>query len=141
MYYNPRYDGYETADQSFTDITTEHALYPFVTQALKMGMLDASSGTFNANATLSNQELAKWVIGALKLNKAAQFSDIYALNYSDASQVDKELRGYVALSYAMGLLEADNNQLKPKNEVTYAQLAQVIIRLAHKMNEYQINNY
>ena len=41
----------------------------------------------------------------------------------------------------MGLLEAENNELKPKDEVTYAQLAQVIIRLAHKMNEYQIDNY
>jgi len=41
----------------------------------------------------------------------------------------------------MGILEAENNELKPKNEVTYAQLAQVIIRLAHKMNEYQIRNY
>ena len=141
MYYNPRYNDYEMADQSFTDITPDDALYPFVSQGLKMGMLDASKGTFNAKATLSNQELAKWVISTLKLNQAAQFSDIYNLNYGDATQVDKELRGYVALAYAMGLLEANNNQLNPKNEVTYAQLAQVTIRLAHKMSEYQINNY
>ena len=132
---------YETSNQSFTDITPDHALHPFVTQALRMGMLDASKGTFNATASLSNQELAKWLIGTLNLNRPAQHSDIYQLNYSDASQVDKELRGYVALAYAMGLLEAENNELKPKNEVTYAQLAQVIIRLAHKMNEYQIRNY
>ncbi|MGM9944629.1 MAG: YcdB/YcdC domain-containing protein, partial [Lysinibacillus sp.] len=132
---------YETLNQSFTDITPDDDLYPFVTQALRMGMLDASTGTFNATASLSNQELAKWLIGTLNLTKAAQHSDIYQLNYSDASQVDKDLRGYVALAYTMGLLEAENNQLKPKDEVTYAQLAQVIIRLAHKMNEYQIRNY
>ena len=141
MYYSSRYNEYETSNHSFTDITSDHALYPYVTRALKMGMLDTSSTTFNANATLSNQELAKWVIGTLKLNKAAQFSDIYNLNYSDAAQVDKDLRGYVALASAMGLLEAENNQLKPNSEVTFAQLAQVTIRLAHKMNEYQINNY
>ncbi len=141
MYYSSRYNEYETTNQSFTNITPDDALYPFVTHALRMGMLDASQGTFNATASLSNQELAKWLIGTLKLNKAAQHSDIYQLNYSDASQVDKELSGYVALAYAMGLLEAENDQLKPKNEVTYAQLAQVTIRLAHKMNEYQIDNY
>ena len=141
MYYSSRYNEYETTNQSFTNITPDDALYPFVTQALRMGMLDASQGTFNATASLSNQELAKWLIGTLKLNKAAQHSDIYQLNYSDASQVDKELSGYVALAYAMGLLEAENDQLKPKNEVTYAQLAQVTIRLAHKMNEHQIDNY
>ena len=141
MYYMSRYNSYETTTQSFTNITPDDALYPFVTQALRMGMLDASQGTFNATASLSNQELAKWLIGTLKLNKAAQHSDIYQLNYSDASQVDKELSGYVALAYAMGLLEAENDQLKPKNEVTYAQLAQVTIRLAHKMNEHQIDNY
>ena len=141
MYYSSRYNEYETTNQSFTNITPDDALYPFVTQALRMGMLDASTGTFNATASLSNQELAKWLIGTLNLNRPAQFSDIYQLNYSDASQVDKELRGYVALAYAMGLLEAENNELKPKDEVTYAQLAQTIIRLAHKMNEYQIRNY
>ena len=135
------FNDYETTTQSFTNITPDHDLYPFVTQALRMGMLDASAGTFNATASLSSQELAKWLIGTLKLSNAAQYSDIYQLNYSDASQVDKELQGYVALAYAMGLLEAENNELKPKNEVTYAQLAQVIIRLAHKMNEYQIRNY
>ncbi|WP_274307081.1 YcdB/YcdC domain-containing protein [Solibacillus daqui] len=141
MYYDSRYNASETTNQSFTDIAPDHALYPFVTRALKMGMLDASTKTFNAAASLSNQELAKWVIGTLKLNNVAQYSDIYELNYSDAAQVDKELRGYVALAYAIGLLEAENNQLKPKSEVTYAQLAQVTIRLAHKMNEYQIDNY
>ena len=141
MYYSPRYNDYDMASETFTDINQESELYPFVAQGLKMGMLDASAGTFNASATLSNQELAKWIIGTLKLNPAAQFNDIYNLNYSDAGQVDKELRGYVALAYAMGLLEANNNQVNPKKEVTYAQLAQVTIRLAHKMNEYQINNY
>lgn len=140
MYYNSRYNEYETTNKSFTDITPDHALYPFVTRALTMGMLDTSTKTLNATASLSNQELAKWVIGTLKLNKAAQYSEIYELNYSDAAQVDKELTGYVALAYAMGLLESENNQLKPKSEVTYAQLAQVTIRLAHKMNEYQIRN-
>lgn len=141
MYYSSRFNEYETTDQSFTDITQDHPLYSFVTRGLKIGMLDGSTSTFNPTTPLSNQELAKWVIGTLKLSKPAQLSDIYELNYSDAGQVDKELRGHVALAYALGLLEAENNKLNPKSEVTYAQLAQVTIRLAHKMNEYQIENY
>ncbi|AMO85166.1 S-layer homology domain protein [Solibacillus isronensis B3W22] len=141
MYYSSRFDEFEMADESFTDITPDDAIYAFVTRALKMGMLDASTKTFNPKTALTNQELAKWVIGTLKLNKPAQLSDIYELNYSDAALVDKKVRGHVALAYAMGLLEAENNQLKPTSEVTYAQLAQVTIRLAHKMNEYQIENY
>ncbi|WP_339176120.1 YcdB/YcdC domain-containing protein [Solibacillus sp. FSL R5-0691] len=141
MYYSSRYNDFEMADESFTDITPDDPSYAFVSRALKMGMLDASTKTFNPQTALTNQELAKWVIGTLKLNKPAQLSDIYELKYSDAALVDKELRGHVALAYAMGLLEAENNQLKPTSEVTYAQLAQVTIRLAHKMNEYQINNY
>ena len=141
MYYEPRDHENEATDQSFTDITPGHPLYQYVTRAVKMGMLDASAKTFNATASLSNQELAKWGVGMLKLHNVAQLRDIYGLNYSDAGQVDQDLRGYVALAYGMGLLEAQNNELKPKSEVTYAQLAQVTIRLAHKMNEYQIDNY
>ena len=135
------FDSYETTTQSFTNITQDDELYPFVTNGLRLGMLDASKGTFNKTAPLSSQELAKWLIGTLNLNNAAKYSDIYQLNYSDAGQVDKELLGYVALAYKMDLLEAENNEIKPKSEVTYAQLAQVIVRLAQKMNEYQIDNY
>ncbi|MEK3765514.1 MULTISPECIES: S-layer homology domain-containing protein [unclassified Solibacillus] len=141
MYYSSRYNEYETSNQSFNDITSDHPLYSFVTHALSMGMLDTSSKTFNPTGTLSNQELAKWVIGMLKLDKPAQLSDIYELKYSDAAQVSQELRGHVALAHGLGLLEAENNQLKPNSEVTYAQLAQATIRLAHKMNEYEIRNY
>lgn len=141
MYYSSSYNESETADQSFTDVKPDDASYAFVARALQMGMLDASAKTFNPKTALTNQELARWVIGTLKLNKPAQLSDIYELKYSDAALVDKALRGHVALAYAMGLLEAENNQLNPTSEVTYAQLAQVTIRLAHKMNEYQVNNY
>lgn len=135
------FDSSETTTQSFTNVTPEDELYPFVTNGLRLGMLDASKRTFDKTAPLTSQELAKWLIGTLNLNNAAKYSDIYQLNYSDAGQVDKELLGYVALAYKMGLLEAENNEIKPKNEVTYAQLAQVIVRLAQKMNEYQIRNY
>lgn len=139
MYYD--FEEEDGASHSFTDISPEDDLYPYVSKALRIGLLDKSSTKFNADAALSNQELAKWSIGMLKLDKAAQFSEIYKLNYRDAAQVDKDLRGHVALAYAMGLLESTNKQLKPKGEVTYAQLAQVTIRIAHKMNEYQIDHY
>ena len=135
------FDSYETTTQSFTNVTPDDELYPFVTNGLRLGMLDASKGTFDKTAPLTSQELAKWLVGTLNLNNAAKHSDIYQLNYSDAGQVDKELLGYVALAYKMDLLEAENNEIKPKSEVTYAQLAQVIVRLAQKMNEYQIRNY
>lgn len=141
MYYGSSPYDSDMTTPSFTDIAQDDELYTFVARGLKMGMLDKTSTTFNAKSSLSNQELAKWLVGALKLGNPAQLSDIYQLNYSDAAQVDPKLRGHVALAYGLGLLEAKNNELKPTSDVTYAQLAQVTIRLAHKMNEYQISNY
>lgn len=131
----------DSNEQAFEDIPTDHTLHAYIAKGLAIGTIDKSSETFNPEAPLSNQELAKWAVGTLQLDRAAQYSNIYKLNYRDGSHVDKNLRGHVALAYAMGILEANNRQLKPKEDVTYAQLAQVTIRLAHKMHEFQINYY
>ncbi|WP_431028792.1 S-layer homology domain-containing protein [Lysinibacillus sp. LZ02] len=137
MYYG--FHNEEEVTESFTNISADHELYPVVTRALSIGLLNAEDKTFNVDAPLSREELAKWAVNLLKLNNAAQYSDIYQLDYSDASQVTKEMRGYVALASAMGLLEAENGEWKPKSDVTYAELAKMTLRLAHKINEQNIN--
>lgn len=137
MDYYPQPDA-DTAEPAFKDIPADHKLYPYITQAVKIGTLEKSNGNFNGHGALTNQMLAKWSVGTLKLGKAAQYSDLYTLKFKDASKVKKEFRGYVALADALQLFEVKNNQFKPTDKVTYAQLAQITIRLAHKMHEHEI---
>lgn len=74
----------------------------------------------------------------LKLEAAAKHGDIYQLGYTDAAKVSSDKRGYVALAYAMGLLNAENNQANPQKEITYAELAKMTVLLANEMKENNI---
>lgn len=125
----------EEVDELFTNIPPGHELYPYIENAVAMRILDTKNNTFEYESTISREELATWFVKALNLESAAQFNDIYKLNFSDSSQVKKEYIGYVAIAHALGLLQAENNQFKPSKDVTYAELAQATIRLAHTFYE------
>ena len=79
--------------------------------------------------------MAEWYIRALNLETAAQYSDVYKLNFADVSTIQPAYAGHVALANAMGLLETQDNKFNATGKVTYAELAVSTIRLAHKIYE------
>lgn len=125
----------ENSTQSFENISPEHPLYSVVERAVNLGVLNPSEHSFNPDAKITRQELASWYIRVLGLEQAGKFHDIYKLNFSDASSVQKEYIGYVALANSLGLLKAESNQFSPNREVTYAELAVSTILLAHAVYE------
>ena len=91
--------------------------------------------SFDVDAPIKREELAAWYIRVLGLEQAAKDSSIYKLDFADANKVQTEYTGYVALANSMGLLKTEQNHFNPDREVTYAELAVSIIRLAHEMSE------
>lgn len=135
------YDYYpqgEEGEKFFENISPTDELYPLMMAALTMGVLDEADKAIKADAKLSREEVAKWAVRMLKLEAAAKHSDIYQLGYTDAAKVASDKRGYVALAYAMGLLNAENNQANPQKEMTYAELAKMTVLLASEMKKYNI---
>ncbi|MFJ7738547.1 PepSY1/2 domain-containing protein [Lysinibacillus sp. NPDC097287] len=128
------------ANQSFPNIDPKHPLYATVEEAVRMGVLEPSD-SFKVEDPLTRQEFAEWSIRALDLEKAVQNSDIYKLNFSDASSIQPTYLGYVALANGMGLLDAQDNKINATGNVTYAELAVSTIRLAHKVYEKKENRY
>ncbi|MFJ7738548.1 YcdB/YcdC domain-containing protein [Lysinibacillus sp. NPDC097287] len=138
-YYN--YDmSQEEEKQSFPNIDSKHPLYSIVEQAVGMGILEPTDN-FKVEDALTRQELAEWFIRALQLEEAAQYNDIYKLDFKDASTIQPPYAGYVALVNAMGLLEAQENNFNATGKVTYAELAVSTIRLAHKIYEKEVNRF
>lgn len=134
------YGSYTTDDdakQSFLNIDSKHPLYQVVEQAVSMGVLEPTDN-FKVEDPLTRQELAEWYIRALNLETAAKRSDIYKVNFTDASTIQPNYVGYVALANSLGLLEAQDNKFNATSNVTYAELAVSTIRLAHKI--YEENN-
>lgn len=131
-FYEEYYPEDRELPQSFDNIGTDHDLYQIVERAVEIGILDEEQDTFATDELMSREELAVWYIRALGLEKAADFSDIYDLDFKDASEIEDENIGYVALASALGLLNGNHNEFSPDDEVTYAQLAVSNIRLAHE---------
>ncbi|MFJ8520558.1 YcdB/YcdC domain-containing protein [Lysinibacillus xylanilyticus] len=127
--------GKDDDTQSFNNIDKKHPLYSIVEQAVRMGILQPSN-QFAVDTTLTRQELAEWLVRVLNLESAAKHSDIYKLNFADASSIDKAYAGYIALASAMGLIDAQQNKkFNATEKVTYADLAISTVRLAKAINE------
>ncbi|MGE7930387.1 YcdB/YcdC domain-containing protein [Lysinibacillus xylanilyticus] len=127
--------GRDDDTQSFNNIDKKHPLYGIVEQAVRMGILQPSN-QFAVDTTLTRQELAEWLVRVLNLESAAKHSDIYKLNFADASSIDKAYAGYIALASAMGLIDAQQNKkFNATEKVTYADLAISTVRLAKAINE------
>ncbi|CAM5303906.1 SLH domain-containing protein OS=Lysinibacillus sphaericus OX=1421 GN=LS41612_02820 PE=4 SV=1 [Lysinibacillus sphaericus] len=105
-----------------------------VEQAVRIGVLQPAN-EFAVDAKLTRQELAEWYIRVLRLESAAKHSDIYKLNFADASTIDPAYTGYVALASAMGLIDAQQNNFNATAEVSYADLAVSTLRLARAIHE------
>ncbi|MFJ6210921.1 PepSY1/2 domain-containing protein [Lysinibacillus sp. NPDC092081] len=126
--------GRDNDKQSFNNIDKKHPLYGIVEQAVRMGILQPAD-QFAVDTTLTRQELAEWLVRVLNLENAAKHSDIYKLNFTDASSIDPAYAGYVALASAMGLIDGQQNKFNATEKVTYADLAVSTVRLAKAVYE------
>ncbi|MFE3575792.1 YcdB/YcdC domain-containing protein [Lysinibacillus sp. NPDC059133] len=123
--------------QSFNNIDKKHPLYGVVEQAVRMGIIQPGN-QFALDTELTRQELAEWLVRVLNLENAAKHSDIYKLNFADASSIKPEYAGYIALASAMGLMDGQQNKFNATGKVTYADLAISTVRLAKAV--YEENN-
>ncbi|TSI04502.1 YcdB/YcdC domain-containing protein [Lysinibacillus sp. BW-2-10] len=138
-FYDGMYPEQEEKPQSFENIGPDNKYYNVVERAVTMGILDASTGTFDTEAKITREELAVWYIKALGLEQAAKHKDIYKVNVKDADEVTQT--GYVALATALEILPTEDGKFSPKKEVTYADVAVSTIRLAHKAHESGVEIY
>lgn len=130
------YDPYqENMSQSFENIGPDHALYQVIERAVDMDILDSGHSKFDVDAQLTKEELAVWYIRSLDLELAAEHSSIFKLDFTDSNKINPEYTGYVALANVLGLLTANENQFNPNQEISYADLAVSIFRVAHKVYE------
>lgn len=124
----------ENINQTFENIPPNHPSYQIVERAVRMGILD-SKDSFNPDDILTREQLAVWYVRTLGLDLAARNPNIFKLSVADANKVNAKYVGYVALANAMEVLPAKNNLFNPKGEVTYAEIANSIFDLAHKIHE------
>lgn len=129
-FYEDYYRNLDDIKEPIKGINPKDPLYSVVERAISLGVLDESGAGFEADQPITRQELAAWYIRALDLEMAAEHSDIYMLNFDDAESVNKNYIGYVALANALDILPTEKNKFNPTKNVSYADVAMSVIKLA-----------
>ncbi len=96
--------------------------------AIQMGIIRADEKP-DPNAPVTREELARLTVQSMGLYKVARLGDIYALNFQDAGEIAKNLRGHVALSSGLGLIEPAEGKFMPKTVVSRAEAAITLVKL------------
>lgn len=76
---------------------------------------------------LSRVDLSKIMIRFIKMEPAAQVKGVYAVPFSDASTIQADSLGYIALTWGLGILKIDGNALHPNQSVTRAEAAYALV--------------
>ncbi|QTD43081.1 YcdB/YcdC domain-containing protein [Sporosarcina sp. Te-1] len=140
-FYDTRFSRQEELKQTFDNIDPKHPLYPAIEHAVSIGLISADQSEFDVDAPMTREELAVWYVKVLGLEKAAEHTDLYKVDFEDKDKITKEFAGYVAIANAKGLLKAEGNQFNPKAEVSYADLAISTIRLAHQLADRNVRMF
>ncbi len=115
----------EAAVSSFSDVKG-HWAEGAIEQATLLGIFNGyADGTFKPDNGLTRAQAASVFVRALQLpaaNVAVPFDDIG--DYSEATQAD------IQTAFANGLVKGDNGNFKPTENVTRAQLALMVWRVA-----------
>jgi hypothetical protein len=113
----------KTADLKFSNITKADANYKYLQMAISYGIMENSDGEFIGEQLVTREELAKTLVKFTNYSKLAQHSEVFKINYKDASKISKENLGYIAIAEAFGFIQIESNEVKPTDNSTMEQLA------------------
>ncbi|MDC3417407.1 S-layer homology domain-containing protein [Aquibacillus salsiterrae] len=134
------YYGEEKEESPFTNIGEDHPLYDIVMRSVEIGIIDDEQETFDLDGALTRENLSYWYVRALGLDSVAKRADMFNYDFADVDQMSDKYKGYVVLTESFGLLtKNDDNNFRPQNKVTYAQLAVANLRLAKLITSEEFN--
>ncbi|KGK91535.1 peptidase [Desulfosporosinus sp. HMP52] len=76
---------------------------------------------------LSRENLCKIMIRVLNMEDSAQVKGIYGVPFSDASDINPDSMGYIALAWGLGIIKIDQNIFSPNQGATRAEAAYALV--------------
>lgn len=99
--------------------------------AINAGIMDKDAEP-QPDVEITRARLARFLVNAEGMSRAAKLSEIYKVPAKDAGKVAAADRGYVALALGLDLLETDNGFFKPGEKVTRAQAVEIIVDILQR---------
>ena len=78
------------------------------------------------DAAVTREDAVKFIIRAMKLDKAADLKGIYISSFKDKSKINPSLTGYVALAAGFKIVIGNNGFFNPTTELTRTEAAVMI---------------
>ncbi|SDI04938.1 YcdB/YcdC domain-containing protein [Desulfosporosinus hippei] len=76
---------------------------------------------------LSRADLCKIMIRLLHMETSAQVKGVYAVPFADASVINPDSMGYIALAWGLGIIKIDQNTFSPNQGATRAEAAYALV--------------
>jgi hypothetical protein len=119
------------AVSKFEDVGSAEWYAEAVAAAAEAGIiLGRSSDAFEPNASITREEMAVMIVRASEYFKGKKEAEAYADSFTDSNQIGEWAQSSVSIAQKAGLINGrDNNQFVPKENMTRAESAQVILNL------------
>lgn len=116
-------------DTGFDDVAPDSPYAPYVRWSLETGLMVGHNRRFRPNSTLTREEMATVV--ARYLNSIGKGDAAGTIDgYSDAATISGWAAEGVAMCTELGILNGTHGEFRPKGNLTRAQTAAILHRLA-----------
>ncbi|RVU55067.1 S-layer homology domain-containing protein [Anaerosphaera multitolerans] len=117
----------KTYTVTFADVSTSDWFYKDVSKAIKAGYLTPTTGNLNPNNPISRQE----VMGILGYMYKLKPNTSVLKQFSDASKISEDNKGYVGALVNAGIVSGDSGQLRPNDGISRAEACKIIYLLIY----------
>ncbi|GAA0729679.1 S-layer homology domain-containing protein [Clostridium malenominatum] len=114
----------ESSKLSFdSGMNKSDANYKYLQLAVHYGILENKEGKFDPKEKVTRNDMAKILVKFLGYDKLANSKDIFSLKVKDLKDIKNEDIGYIAIAKGLGILQEQNNNIRPKANATWTELS------------------
>lgn len=130
---------YTMREASYNDVAKSSRYFASVEAAVDRGLLDKSSASLKPDEPISREELADMIVRALGLKKLSEYEQMFRTELADIKE--SKASGAIAIVTAVGIMQADGKEFKPKATVSRAEAAISFVNFLEKRTELQGERY
>ncbi len=119
----------------FDNISKDNEEYKHLQLAIKYGILENEEGQFPVDEKITREELAAYIVKLLGYDELAKLNQIFKVSFKDANKVSSDKIGYVAICNGLGIIQGNNGEFRPDDNVTMAEMAAVIYKALGSIRE------
>jgi hypothetical protein len=116
----------EISETTFNDVSSTAWYAPYVSLALKQGVISAKNTNFRPNDTITRGEVAKILVGVFGVSPQAD-----AMSFFDVDSTS-DLAKYIETTKSLGIFQGQKNAagkliFRPNDAITRAEIAKVVV--------------